>query len=91
MLKHPYKKFKGKCQDCGKIGHSANKCRSAKVESTDGATQGASATNGEKSHVTCFNCQKKGHFANKCTFSKKLKSESNTDKGGVHRSCNLRL
>jgi hypothetical protein len=65
MLKHPYKKFKGTCRNCGKIGHKANKCRSAKVKATNGATTGASSTtNRDKSHVTCFNCQKKGHFAN---------------------------
>jgi hypothetical protein len=81
MSKHPYKKFKGTCRNCGKIGHKANKCRSAKVEATVGATTGASTTNGDKSHVTCFNCQNKGHFANKCTFPKKLKSEANTDMG----------
>ncbi len=81
LLKHPYKKFKDTCRNCGKIGHKANKCRSAKVKATNGATTGASATNGDKSHVTCFNCQKKGHCTNKCTFPKKLKSGANTDMG----------
>ena len=81
MSKHPYKKLKGTSRNCGKIGHKANECRSAKVESTDGATKAASTTNGDKSHVTCFNCQKKGHFANKCTLPKKLKSESTGDMG----------
>jgi hypothetical protein len=81
MLKHPYKKFKGTCRNCGKIGHKANECRSAKIEATGGATMGASTTNRGNSHVTCFNCQKKGHFASKCRFPKKLKSKANTDMG----------
>ena len=81
MSKHPYKKFKGTCRNCGKIGHKANECRSSKVESTSGTTKGGGTTNGDKSHVTCFNCQQKGHFANKCTLPKKLKSDSTTDMG----------
>ena len=34
VSKHPYKKFKGNCRNCGKIGHKANECRSAKVETS---------------------------------------------------------
>ena len=81
MLKHPYKKFKGTCRNCGKIGHKANECRSAKVEATDSATTGASTTNGDKSHVTCYNCQGKGHYANECASTKNLKSDPTADMG----------
>ena len=30
VSKHPWKKYKGTCANCGKIGHSANVCRSTK-------------------------------------------------------------
>ncbi|KAI2503036.1 hypothetical protein MHU86_11384 [Fragilaria crotonensis] len=71
--KHPYKKFKGTCRNCGKIGHKANECRSAKstAESTD-----ATKTSVDKSNVTCFNCQEKGHYANKCPKPKKDKADN---------------
>ena len=71
--KHPYKKFKGTCRNCGKIGHKANECRSAKstAESTD-----STKTPVDKSNVTCFNCQEKGHYANKCPKPKKDKADN---------------
>jgi hypothetical protein len=71
--KHPYKKFKGTCRNCGKIGHKANECRSAKstAESTD-----STKTPVDKSNVTCFNCQEKGHYANKCPTPKKDKADN---------------
>ena len=82
VSKHPYKKFKGTCRNCGKMGHKANECRSAKVENTGGATKGAGTTSGDKSQVRCFNCQQLGHYANKCTNPKKPKADTdNTDMG----------
>jgi hypothetical protein len=66
--KHPYKKFKGTCCNCGKIGHKADECRSAKPEPVVAV---------DKAHVTCFNCQEKGHYANKCTKPKKNKTATN--------------
>ena len=71
--KHPYKKFKGTCRNCGKIGHKANECRSAKstADTTD-----STKTAGDKSNVTCFNCQEKGHYANKCPKPKKDKADN---------------
>ncbi|KAI2504715.1 hypothetical protein MHU86_9732 [Fragilaria crotonensis] len=71
--KHPYKKFKGTCRNCGKIGHKANECRSAKstAESAD-----STKTPVDKSNVTCFNCQEKGHYANKCPKPKKDKADN---------------
>ena len=71
----------GICRNCGKIGHKAHECRSAKDKSTDGATKGASTTEGDKLHMTCYNCQQKGHYANECTHAKNLKSDPTSDMG----------
>ena len=73
--------FKGTCRNCGKIGHKAHECRSAKVESTEGATKGASSEDVDKSNVTCYNCQGMGHFANECPSAKNLKSDPTADMG----------
>ncbi len=61
-------------QECGKIGHKANECRSAKVETLGKATKNTTAT--DKSHVKCYNCQEMGHYANKCTKPKKAKTDT---------------
>ena len=74
-----WKKFKGTCRNCGKIGHKAHECRSNKIESTDETTKNAGTSGGDKSHVTCYNCQQKGHFANKCKNPKKAKSDASTN------------
>ena len=73
MTKHPYKKFKGTCRNCGKVGHKADVCRSTK-DSTGKSGTGGAKTPSDKSNVTCFNCQEKGHYANKCPQPKKDKS-----------------
>jgi hypothetical protein len=71
--RHSYKKFNGTRRNCGKIGHKANECQSAKStsESTDSTN-----TPVDKSNVTCFNCQEKGHYANKCPKPKKDKTDN---------------
>ncbi|KAI2493888.1 PIF1-like helicase [Fragilaria crotonensis] len=75
MNKHPYKKFKGICRNCGKIGHKAAECRSKAVEGSD-EVGGKGKTSSAKSNVTCYNCGEKGHYSNKCTKPKKSKATS---------------
>ena len=70
--KHPFKKFKGTCRNCGKLGHKAAECRSKATEGNGGVGKGKG--NGDKSNVTCYNCGEKGHYSNKCPKPKKEKS-----------------
>ena len=71
--KHPYKKFKGTCRNCGKIGHKAAECRLKAVEGSD-EVGGKGKASSDKSNVTCYNCGEKGHYSNKCTKPKKSKA-----------------
>ena len=73
VSKHPYKKFKGTCRNCGKIGHKVAECRLKAVEGSDEAG-GKGKTSSDKSNVTCYNCGEKGHYSNKCTKPKKHKA-----------------
>ena len=77
--KTPWKKFKGTCRNCSKIGHKAHECRSNKVKSTDQATKNSGTSGTDRSYVTCYNCQQKGHFANKCPNPKMAKSYATDD------------
>ena len=75
VSKHPYKKFKGTCRNCGKIGHKAAECRLKSVEGSD-EVGGKGKASSDKSNVTCYNCGEKGHYSNKCTKPKKNKASS---------------
>jgi len=54
--------FKGKCNNCGKIGHKARDCRDKKGNKTNNKAdnQGNNSNDGDK-NVECFYCKKKGH------------------------------
>jgi hypothetical protein len=80
LSKHPYKKFKGTCRNCRKIGHKAAECRLKAVEGKD-EVGGKGKVSSDKSNVACYNCGKKGHYSNKCTKPKKHMATSDPTSG----------
>lgn len=55
--------FKGKCNNCGKIGHKSRDCRDKNGKDKDQGHQ--NGTDGEK-NIQCFYCKKKGHRISNC-------------------------
>ena len=74
--RNSFKKFKGNCKHCGKIGHKKAECRSFLKTDSD-SKKGSESKN--KSDVTCYNCQEKGHYANKCTKPKKDREDTTSE------------
>jgi len=62
-----HKKFKGRCRNCGKIGHKAADCKQ-KGESDE-----------SKKTLECKHCGKKGHSEKTCWAKKKKMANSNDD------------
>ena len=58
--------FKGKCQNCGKMGHKAAKCFLKKGQQ-------------DKSSIVCYHCKKPGHTKFECFKLKRKQSEENKD------------
>ena len=81
MAKHPFKKFKGNCRNCGKQGHKAVDCPSKSTEGGGGSGNVKSPV--DKSNVTCYNCGEKGHYANKCPKPKKPKSDDSATESAM--------
>jgi hypothetical protein len=71
VSKHPYKKFKGTCRNCGKIGQKAAECCLKAVKGSN-EVGGKKKALSDKSNVTCYNCGEKGQYSNKCTKPKKI-------------------
>jgi len=74
-----FKRFKGKCHKCGRIGHKAANCRSGGAGDTrcndnnDNVREGnGGRTNRDADHEHlrkenhCFYCKKRGHIAKHC-------------------------
>jgi gag-polypeptide of LTR copia-type/Zinc knuckle len=64
--------FKGKCRNCGKLGHKAAQCKSKQVKD-------------EKSDVMCNYCKKSGHVKANCF--KMLRKNSGTNNSGGMQNC----
>jgi hypothetical protein len=69
--------FKGKCNNCGKIGHKAKDCRDKKgnQDKKDGNHQSNNNNDGDK-NVECFYCKRKGHRISNC-YKLKQKEQAN--------------
>lgn len=52
-----------KCNNCGKLGHTSNKCYTKKDHRVNQARLDKPGTSRE---VICFRCNTKGHFASDC-------------------------
>ena len=88
------KQFKGRCRNCGKIGHKGADCwdleENASKRPTNWnqrshreSTSPNQRSNKDKSHITCFNCGKKGHYKSECPSNTNNNNETNmmaTDK-----------
>jgi hypothetical protein len=62
--------FKGKCQNCGKIGHKAAQCKSKQMRE-------------ERNKVVCNYCKKSGHF--KSNYFKLMKKKQVDENGNGNR------
>jgi Zinc knuckle len=66
--------FKGKCRNCGKLGHKAAQCKSKQIED-------------EKSYVMCNYCKKSSHVKANC-FKLLRKNLGMNNSGGTQNGQN---
>ncbi len=72
-----FRKFKGKCTNCGKFRHKSSKCRSKKQNSQQ---EGRNSEGNKlklptnKSKIKCFSCSEMGHYCSKCPKNNLKKS-----------------
>ena len=63
--------FKGKCCNCGKLGHKAAQCNSKQVKE-------------EKNDIICNYCKKSGHVKANCfKLLKKNQNQGEGNSGGI--------
>ena len=78
--------FKGKCNNCGKIGHRARDCRDkngnkGKQENNGGSNN--QNNNEADKNVECFYCKRKGHRISNC-YKLKQKEQANVGVEGAN-------
>jgi len=86
--------FKGKCNNCGKIGHKARDCRDKNngnkqhggnnnANDNGNGNSNNNSNNGNDKNMECFYCKKKGHRIANC-YKLKQKEQANVgvDNGG---------
>ena len=70
--------YKGKCRNCGKMGHQSKDCWSKKGKENGGGKYPKKSEPGKKFEGECFHCHKKGHRMSECW---KLNGKPNNKKG----------
>ena len=68
--------FKGKCNNCGKIGHRARDCRDKSGNKDRNKQENHQGNNDGDRNVECFYCKKKGHRISNC-YKLKQKEQAN--------------
>jgi len=68
-----------RCSNCGKPGHSSNKCYS-RSRGEDRVNRIVASGSGVVSHVTCFRCGEKGHITRNCRKPPRRKESDDNDR-----------
>jgi len=76
-----FKQYKGKCTNCGKMGHKASVCRSQMKKNEN--TPSENKPKCDTSNIKCFGCGKMGHFQTKCPKSEENKPKKKQNDKGV--------
>ena len=67
--------FKGRCNHCGKYGHSCWDLNNKKEKHQENEKK----VQKDKANVTCFKCNKLGHYANECRNEKNSSGDDKHD------------
>jgi len=79
-------RYKGKCTNCGKMGHKASECHSQTKKNDGSPNNNKHNTNKPKrdtSNIKCFECRKMGHFQSRCPKNEENKPKKKPSKKGA--------
>jgi len=87
-----FRRFKGKCTNCGKMGHKASECCS-RTKKTNGTPNDNKPSENSKhnenkpkrdtSNIKCFGCGKMGHFQNRCPENEENQPKKKSSQKGA--------
>ncbi|MFS7936249.1 putative transcription factor interactor and regulator CCHC(Zn) family [Helianthus anomalus] len=73
------------CTSCGRLGHTANICRSVPNQAAQNPTQGqGNAVRPPFPAGSCFNCGEMGHFWNNCQRLANANADANSARGRAY-------
>ena len=80
-----YKQFKGRCHNCGGIGHKARDCPSNTSKGRNGNVRKSyNKKSGKFFKGKCYICNRYGHMARDCKSIKRTNKERNMFVGATH-------